>query len=211
MTMTTDMLDLDEELPRRERRRLVTPAGVIAAGVAIAAAGFFGGVQVQKSRGDSGGGNGAARQAGFGGAGRTQFGAGAGGATGAGGGQAGGAGGRSGAGATAAGGAGGPGAGGAGATPGGATPGGALAGATVGQVASVDGSTIYVDEQSGTTVKVKLAKGGSVTRTAKAKASEIHPGDTVIVQGETADSGTVVASSIRATSSTAGGFGGFGG
>jgi hypothetical protein len=189
MTMTTDTLDLDEELPRRERRRLVTPAGVIAAGVTIAAAGFFGGVQVQKSRGDTGGaGTGAfagARQGGFGGAGRGT------GATS--GGQAG--------------------AGGPGAAPGGSQSGAgaALAGATVGQVASVDGSTIYVDGQSGTTVKVKLAKGGTVTRTAKAKASEIHPGDTVIVQGETADSGTVVASSIRATSSTAGGFGGFGG
>jgi len=166
MTTTTDMLDLEEELPRRERRRLVTPAGVIAAGVAIAAAGFFGGVQVQKSRGDTGGGIGAGR--GQTGAGRT-------------------------------------GQNGAGTAPG---AGGALAGATVGQVASVDGSTLYVDGQSGTTVKVKVAKGGSVTRTAKAKASEIHPGDTVIVQGETADSGTVVASTIRATSSTAGGFGG---
>ncbi len=39
--------------------------------------------------------------------------------------------------------------------------------------------------------------------------SAIHPGDTVIVQGETADSGTVVASTIRATASNAaGGFGG---
>src|SRR3954454_18241753 len=47
--------------------------------------------------------------------------------------------------------------------------------------------------------------GGTVTRTAKAKASEIHPGDTVIVQGETASSGTVVASTIRATASNAGG------
>ncbi|WP_157592615.1 hypothetical protein [Solirubrobacter soli] len=211
--MTTEMLDLEEELPRRERRRLVTPAGVIAAGVAIAAAGFFGGVQVQKSRGDSGGGTGAfaggfagaggARQgaAGGAGAGRGQFG---GGQTGAGGAGATAGGGQTGAGAA-------PGgqAGGAGAAPGAA--GGAFAGATIGQVASVDGSTIYVDEQSGTTVKVKLAKGGKVTRTATAKASEIHPGDTVIVQGETADSGTVVASTIRATSSTAGGFGGFGG
>ena len=48
---------------------------------------------------------------------------------------------------------------------------------------------------------------------AKAKATEIHPGDTVIVQGETAASGTVGASTIRATASNAGaaGFGGFGG
>jgi hypothetical protein len=186
MTMTTDMLDLEEELPRRERGRLVTPAGVVAVAVAIAAAGFLGGVQVQKSRGDSGGGTGAFA-GGFSGAGAQ-------GAAGRG---------QAGAGAT-------PGAGGAAPGAGGqGQPGG---GATVGRVASVDGSTLYVDGSSGTTIKVKLAKGGSVTRTAKAKATAIHPGDTVIVQGETASSGTVVASTIRATASNAGAaaLGGFG-
>ncbi|HEY6889230.1 MAG TPA: hypothetical protein VI300_15660, partial [Solirubrobacter sp.] len=82
-----------------------------------------------------------------------------------------------------------------------------------GQVSSVDGKTLYVDDASGNTVRVRLAKGGSVTRTAKADPTAIHPGDTVIVQGETASSGTVVASTIRATASNAagGGFGGFGG
>jgi hypothetical protein len=170
--MTTELMDLEEELPRRERRRLLTPAGVVATGVAIAALGFFGGVQMQKSRGDGGG----AAGAGAGGP--------AGGTRGAG----------------------------AGGLPGGAG-GGQPAGATIGEVASVDGSTLYVDDSSGTTLKVKLAKGGTVTRTAKAKASAIHPGDTVIVQGETASSGTVVASTIRATASNAGaaGLGGFGG
>src|SRR4051794_35697511 len=121
--MTTDMLDLEEELPRRERRQLVTPAGVAAAAVAIAAAGVFGGVQVQKSRGDSGGGTGT-RAGGFGAASGGQR-TGAQGQTGAGGqGQAG--------------------------------------GATVGEVASIDGSALYVDDSSGTTIKVKLAKGGTV-------------------------------------------------
>ena len=51
MSITTDTIDLEEELPRRERRRLVTPMGILACVVAIAALGFFGGVQVQKSRG----------------------------------------------------------------------------------------------------------------------------------------------------------------
>ena len=165
----------------------MTPAGVVAARVAIAALGFFGGVQVQKSRGDSGGARARRRSpvraGGFGPA-RAR--------------------GRH------------------GARPGGA---GAAAGRrrrraatraptpTVGEVASVDGSTLYVDDASGTTVKVKLAKGGEVTRTARPTASAIHPGDTVIVQGETASSGTVVASTIRATASNAGAaaFGGFGG
>jgi hypothetical protein len=172
--MTTETIDLEEELPRRERRRLVTPAGVVAGAVGLAALGFIGGVQVQKSRGDTAspatGRNVAAR----GGQGFT-----------------------------------------GGAAPGGAQP-GAQQGqgdATVGEVANVDGSTIYVDETSGTTLRIRLAKGGTVTRTAASKASQIHPGDTVIVQGEAASSGTVVASSIRATASNAGGggLGGFGG
>jgi hypothetical protein len=160
--MTTDTIDLEEELPRRERRRLVTPAGIIAAGVAIAALGFFGGVQVQKSRGSStpaagrvAGGFPGARTGGTAGGGQQQT------------------------------------------------------DATVGQVSSVDGKTIYVDDSSGNTVRIRLGKGGKVTRTAVSGVSAIHPGDTVIVQGETASSGTVVASSIRATASNAGaGFGG---
>jgi hypothetical protein len=151
---TTDLMDLETELPRRERRKLVTPVGIGAVAIAIAAAGFLGGVQVGKARGDGAaspfaGARQGAQRGGFGGA----------------------------------------------------PP---NAGATVGQVASVDGSTLYVDDASGTTIKVKLAQGGSVTRTAKAKAREIHPGDTVIVEGETAASGTVVASTIRATAAGAG-------
>jgi hypothetical protein len=164
----TDTIDLEEELPRRERRRLVTPVGVVAVAVAIAALGFLGGVQVQKSRGTD-----------------TPTGRLAGGFPGAGG--TGAAAGRTGAGAQ------------------------AQTDATIGEVSSVDGKTIYVDDATGNTLKVKLAKGGKVTRTATADADTIHPGDTVIVQGETASSGTVVASSIRATASNAAAAGGFGG
>jgi hypothetical protein len=75
--------------------------------------------------------------------------------------------------------------------------------ATVGQVASVDGKTFYVLDQSGTTVKVTTNKQSKVTRSAKAKPNAIHPGDTVIVQGRTANSGTVVASTVVATASNA--------
>jgi hypothetical protein len=169
--MTTDTIDLEEELPRRERRRLVTPAGIAAGVVVIAALGFLGGVQVQKSRASS----------------TPAAGRGAGGF---------------------------PGATGARTGAGGAGGGGQQqAGATAGQVSSVDGTTIYVDESTGNTVKVKLGKGGKVTRTAVSGVSAIHPGDTVVVEGEAASSGTVVASSIRATASNAdAGFGGgFGG
>jgi hypothetical protein len=159
--MTTDTIDLEAELPRRERRRLVTPVGIVAAAVAIAALGFFGGVQVQKPRGSST--PAAGRLAG----------------------------------------------GFPGARAGGAAPGQQQTDATVGQVSSVDGKTIYVDDSSGNTVRIRLGKGGKVTRTAVSGVSAIHPGDTVIVQGETASSGAVVASSIRATASNAdAGFGG---
>ena len=168
MSITTDTIDLEEELPRRERRRLATPAGIAAGVVAIAALGFLGGVQVQKSRGSSTPASGRLA-GGFPGAAGARTGGGAGGA---GGGQQ-------------------------------------QAGATAGQVSSVDGTTIYVDESTGNTVKVTLGKDGKVTRTAVAGASAIHPGDTVVVQGEAASSGTVVASSIRATASNAdAGFGG---
>jgi hypothetical protein len=200
--MTTEMMDLEEALPRRERRRLVTPVGVGAVAVALAAAGFFGGVQVQKSRG------GTSAAAGTGAAAGRFAGARAGGPGAAGGATAGAAG------AGAAGGAGATGAGAGGTARGGAN--GGAGGATVGDVSSVDGKTIYVDDSSGNTLRVRLAKGGTVTRTAKSTVTAIHPGDSVIVQGETTSSGTVVASAIRATASNAaggalGGFGGFGG
>ena len=152
--MTMDTLELEQELPRRERRKLVTPTAAVAAAVAIAALGFAGGVQVQKSSGSEAP---AGRQPG-------------------------------------------------------AFPGGGqqqrqqASDATVGEVSGVDGSTIYVDDASGNTIRVKIAKGGVLTRTAVEDADEIHPGDTVVVQGETRESGTVVASSIRATASNAGSF-----
>jgi hypothetical protein len=100
------------------------------------------------------------------------------------------------------------GAGGPGAAGGSAGAGQQQAGATIGDVSSVDGATLYVDA-GGNTLRIRLAKGGKVTRTAVFGVSAIHPGDTVVVQGETASSGTVVASSIRATASNAdAGFGG---
>jgi hypothetical protein len=80
----------------------------------------------------------------------------------------------------------------------------AQADATIGEVASVDGAAFYVTDQTGNTVKVKTSKRSTVTRSALAEADEIHPGDTVIVTGETAASGTVVASSVIATASNAG-------
>ena len=93
--------------------------GVVAGAVAIAALGFLGGVQVQKSRGERHATGGApaaspARRPGAAGA--------------------------------------------AAGAPAAAAQ--AQTDATVGEVSSVDGKTIYVDDASGNTVRVRLGKGG---------------------------------------------------
>jgi hypothetical protein len=147
---------MTDELPRRPRRKLVTPLTATLAAVLIAALGFVGGVQVQKSSADSSSG---ARAAGF------TRGAGAGGFT-----------------------------------PGG---GGGASDATVGTVANVDGKTLYVTDSSGATVRVKTTSNSKVSRTAVAKVGQVHPGDTVIVQGTKSSSGTVTATSVTATAKNA--------
>ncbi|HTE59854.1 MAG TPA: hypothetical protein VK631_05845 [Solirubrobacteraceae bacterium] len=84
-----------------------------------------------------------------------------------------------------------------------------------GKVSSVDGSTLYVTTDQGTTVKVRTTSSAEVTRTAKSSVGAVHPGDTVVITGSTAASGAVAAAQITATASgvTPGGFGGgrFGG
>jgi hypothetical protein len=150
-----------DELPRRPRRKLVTPVTAGLTAVIIAAAGFVGGVQVQKSSATASTGAGAgagAQQAGF---------------------------------------AGGP-AGAAAARAGGSASSGSL---TTGQVKSKDGSTLYVTDADGTTVKVTTTSNSKISRTANAGANAIHPGDTVVIQGTTAASGTVKATSVSATAS----------
>ena len=69
---------------------------------------------------------------------------------------------------------------------------------------------------SGSLVKVTLDGSTAVTRNAKASQAGLRPGDTVVVQGATANNGSVTATSVAATAAgvtTAGGsFGrGFGG
>jgi hypothetical protein len=76
-------------------------------------------------------------------------------------------------------------------------------GGTTGAVSSVDGSTFYVEDSSGNTVRVRAGSKAKVSRNAVADADEIHPGDTVVVTGRTAGSGTVVATSVVATASNA--------
>ena len=89
--------------------------------------------------------------------------------------------------------------------------------ATVGQVSSVQGHKLYVTTTSGNTVEVDIPSGEQVTRTTTAGVRDVHPGDTVIVQGSQGSNGAISASSVRATAADASGgglgalFGGGGG
>jgi hypothetical protein len=105
--------------------------------------------------------------------------------------------------------------GGQGGPPGAAAGGGS---AVVGQVANLSGRTIYLTDTQGNTVKVRVPKGATVTKTSNAGFGAINPGDSLVVQGATAKNGTVTAGSIRATAASIGGasalsalFGGGGG
>ena len=94
--------------------------------------------------------------------------------------------------------------------------GGAQGNATIGSVANKHGSTLYVKDSDGNTVRVKTTSHSKINRTATTSAGAIHPGDTVIVQGTKSAGGTITATQINATSSSAtsglaGLFGGGGG
>jgi hypothetical protein len=158
------------ELPTRPRRKLLTPVSGGLLAVVLVAGGFIGGVQVQKHQGSDDNGGGARNGLPAAFAARLAQGGG-----GTGGGATGGAG------------------------TGTARAGGGSGGATAGTVANVKGSTLYVTSADGTTVKVKTNDNSKVTRNASGSVGSVHPGDTVVIQGSTASSGTVIASSITAT------------
>jgi hypothetical protein len=91
-------------------------------------------------------------------------------------------------------------------------------GGTTGQVSNVRGSTLYVQDTQGNTIKVMLPAGAGVTRTTNSSVRAIHPGDSVVVQGAQRKDGSISATSIRATAASVGGsaaisqlFGGGGG
>lgn len=78
-------------------------------------------------------------------------------------------------------------------------------GATFGTVANVSGRTLYVTDAQGNTVKVLTTKGSTVTRSSDSNVGDIHPGDTVVIQGQSRKSGTVKAQSISASQAGSGG------
>jgi hypothetical protein len=174
-----EWLEDPEELPPRPRRRLLgtgaNPIFLALLAVLAIACGFIGGVLVEKGQTSSGSAGGATSGL------ASRFAALRGGtsSTGA----------RSGA------------AGAAGAA-GSLFGGGAGAGRpTSGTVAYLAGSTLYITNAEGNTVKVKTSAGTNVTKNVKASVSGIHPGETVTVTGAAAANGTVNAESISVGSS----------
>ncbi len=69
-------------------------------------------------------------------------------------------------------------------------------GATIGTVTAIKGSTLYVTDTSGNTVKVSTSAASQVTKTVTGTVKDVHPGDTVVIRGATKKNGTIAASSI---------------
>jgi Domain of unknown function (DUF5666) len=186
--------DDDGRMPRRPRRRLLTPWSALLVAAMMCAIGFYVGVRVEKGHiastpSTTGAGGFAAALSGRTGGSATGGPATGGSAT---------SGSAAGGGASAAGGAGSA-AGGAGSAAG---AGGFAArfdgggNASFGTVASVDGKTLTLTEASGDTVKVKLTSATKITKTEAAKRSQIHPGDTITVSGVAGKQGTVSAATV---------------
>lgn len=162
-----------DELPRRPRRRLLTPLPLSLLAVLLVALGFIGGVLVEKGEGSSSS-TAAAAAAGGGSALASRQRALAG-ARGAGGSAS-------------------------------SSSTGAIARPTAGTVAYLEGSTLYVTDAEGNTIKVTTSPATAVTKNVKASVPSIHPGETVTIIGASGASGAVSAESI-----TVGGAGGFAG
>jgi hypothetical protein len=203
--LTDEWADEDrDELPPRPRRRLLgtggNPVQLALLGVLLLAGGFIGGVLVEKGQTSSSPSTGAAGLASRlaalrGGAGGTSTGA-----TGSGGATTGGA---------ASGGAGSAGGGFAGGAGGGIAGrfGAAAGGATIGEVSYLSGSTLYVTDTEGNTIKVTTSPASTITKTVKTDVHGIHPGETVVVRGAKGSNGALSAETVSVSASGAGGGG----
>ncbi|MFC9325827.1 hypothetical protein [Kitasatospora sp. NPDC057015] len=196
LSSAPDARDITAELAAPPRRRLPWVTLALAGGV-LAAAAFSGGVWYQQNHGTqktaAGGGGqqratGQGAAGGFGGQGTAGQGA-AGQGTGRRNGQTGGTG--------AAGGAGAPGGTGAG-------------GFTRGTVKVVDGTTVYLTDANGNTVKVTTGDSTKVQLNKEGKVGDLQPGQSVTVVGTPDASGAYAATQLVEGAAT-GGFGGFGG
>jgi hypothetical protein len=159
-----------EELPRRPRRRILSPIPLALLGVLIGACGFIAGVLVEKGQTSPTPSAGSAASL------ASRLAALRGGAS------------------AVAGGA-------------GSSPFAGAAGATSGSVEYLSGTTLYLTTAEGNTVKVTTSPGTAVTKTVKANVAGIHPGESVLVTGTRAASGTIKAETIRVGAGLGGGFG----
>jgi Domain of unknown function (DUF5666) len=157
--------DDDPEFRPRPRRRAHALTFVLGAALLVAA-GFYGGVLVQKHQGGSSSTSASALAGRFG----AGAGGGATGATGAGG--AGGGGGRFG---------------------GGAGGGG---GGLAGTVKFVDGANVYVTDTNGNVVKVTTSGSSQLSKTDPATLKDVAPGNVVIVRGTQNSNGSYTATSL---------------
>jgi hypothetical protein len=189
-------LEDSEELPRRPRRRLLTPVSILLVAALLVAVGFIAGTRIEKQEASGG-----SSSAAVGGLSSTAV---AGGASSGSGGTAAGPTGAPSAGATGAGGSS------AGAVSRTSAPGVSASQPTSGTVAYLSGSTLYVTDSEGNTVKVNTTNGTSVTRTVKQSVARIRPGESVTVLGTKQSGGGVAARTITVggTTGLAGGFGG---
>ena len=165
-----DDVDGDDEPEFRPRPRRRAHALTFVLGAALlVAAGFYGGVLVQKHQGGSSSAS-ASTLAG-------RFGAGAGGATGASGAR---------------------GAGGGGARFGGAAggAGGGGGGGLAGTVKFVDGANVYVTDSNGNVVKVTTSGSSQLSKTDPATLKDVAPGEVVIVRGTQNTNGSYTATSL---------------
>jgi hypothetical protein len=176
-----EWLEEPEELPRRPRRKLLSPVPAVLLVVLLVAMAFFAGVKVEKGQSSSSRSSGfpaglaALRGAGSGSSSSSRTTTGT--TTGAGGGFPSGGG-----------------------FPGAGGPSGGL---TTGEVSYVSGSTLYVNGGENT-VKVSAPAGTKVSKTVATSVHSIHPGDTVVVRGSKGADGNVTASSISISSTGSG-------
>jgi hypothetical protein len=79
---------------------------------------------------------------------------------------------------------------------------------TAGTVTAIKGSTLYVTDASGNTVKVRTSAATQVTKTVTGKVKDIRPGDTLVVRGSKGRNGVIAADSISLGGAGAISFGG---
>jgi hypothetical protein len=83
------------------------------------------------------------------------------------------------------------------------------AGATVGQVANISGSNLYVTELQGNTIEV-AASAAQITKQVSTSIRGVHPGDTVVIQGAHRSDGSILAATVRDSGNSSAAAGGIG-